>query len=120
MEFKDLLVEHDYYCSDNNYYSNNAAERYDRWEDFYAEMQDADVDWNLVFRWDIRAHNDENLEEGWYMEIFVMQQRRGKFVPFRIEVVEEKDFPEICDYLKPHYEKLQNLWQPFSSNFVEK
>ena len=53
MELKDLAIDHDYYASDSNYYSNDATGHYNTWADFYEEFKDADIDMNLVYRWDI-------------------------------------------------------------------
>ena len=110
LTLEDLAVEHDYYCSDNNYYSSDAGLQYPTFADFYEEFKDADVDMNLVFRWDLRKSGDH---EGYYLEIFQMQQRRGKFVPIYIELFEEKDIPQFVAYLQPHIEKLKNIWKPF-------
>jgi len=56
MEFKDLLQDHDYYCSDSNYYSKDAGQSWDSFQDFYNKYKDADVDMNLIFRWDIKRN----------------------------------------------------------------
>ena len=53
MTLKDLAVEHDYYCHDSNYYSNDAGGEWNTWSDFYKEYNDADIDMNLIFRYDV-------------------------------------------------------------------
>lgn len=110
--FKDLLAEHDYYCSDSNYYRNDAAREYETFREFYDEMRDADIDWNLCFRFDVIA-NDE--KDGFYGNISVMQQRKGKFVPFTIHSIVESDLDMIVEYLTPHWNKMKQIWQPFSN-----
>lgn len=115
MTLQELSVDHDYYASENNYYSNDVTQHYYCWDDFYSEMHDADVDLNLVFRWDIWKEDDSD----WYsMQISIIQQRKGIYAPFLIDKVEEKDVPEIEVFLKPHFEKLITIWQPLSERFT--
>ena len=109
LTLKDLAVNHDYYCSDSNYYSNDASLYYETFSDFYDEFNDADVDMNLVFRWDLKFLEENN---EYYLEIFQMKQRKGIFTPIHIEVFEEKDIPLFLEYLKPHIEKLKSIWKP--------
>ena len=99
--FDDLLVKHDYYCSDNNYYSQDAQSYFDTFSDFYEVMGETDVDRNLCFRFDI--HERDNLT--YYAEIFIMQQRNGRFWPVFINSVTEEDTELIIKYLTPHWEK---------------
>ena len=117
MEFKDLLVEHDYYCSDSSYYDLGFETKYETFADFYSEMGLADEDWNLVFRFDIYKKEDSEDSENLYsMQIFMVHQRKGRFIPFFIETVYETDFDMIKSYLEIRYNKIQNLWNPFSKN----
>ena len=115
--FSDLLADHDYYCSDNSYYRLNFETNYKTFKDFYNEMGNADCDMNLVFRFDIKSR-DENEIEGdtskYFMEIFMVHQRKGRFVPFFIENVYETDFELMKEYLQRKYAKIQQIWSPFS------
>ena len=115
MEFKDLLIDHDYYCHTSNYYSNEARTDFDTWAEFYEEYKEADVDMNLVFRWDIRQRTDDadNLIEEYEMEIFIMGQRKGMYKPQCIASVTPDDLPQIISYLTPHFDKLKSIWNPF-------
>lgn len=45
-----LLVEHPYYCNDNNYFSNEPRQEYSTFSDFYEDWHDVDTDYNLIFR----------------------------------------------------------------------
>lgn len=112
MNYKDLFIEHDYYCSESNYYSNEPACTWRNWEEFYKEYGDADVDMNLIFRWD--AHHDEDLGHD-YMEIFMIHQRKGIFAPHYISLISESNFNEIIQMLNVHYEKLKSIWSPMSN-----
>lgn len=116
---KDLAVKHDYYCSDSNYNGLAFNTTYLTFQDFYNEMGNADDDMNLVFRFDIcekdsdEIYNDSK-DSKYYMEIFIIQQRKGRFVPFMIENVYEEDFSLIKEYLQKKYNKINNLWSPFN------
>lgn len=111
MTLEDLLVKHDYYCHESNYYSNDPAQKYDDWESFYSEFGDADLDYNLVFRWDLRKRDNGEF----YLEIFFMLQRKGIFKPVWIDSVKEENLPEIISFLSPYWEKLNQLWLPLSN-----
>lgn len=109
---------HDYYCHDLNYYSNDAHQRYGTWEEFYAEYKNADVDMNLCFRWDVEEimlGEDEEKPTGRYrMKIYIIQQRKGKFIPVEIGSILEENVDEIFNYLTIHWEKLNLIWKPLS------
>jgi hypothetical protein len=47
-------VDHPYYCTEGNYYSNGCHSTYDSWADFVEEANGWDLDMNLLFRWDWR------------------------------------------------------------------
>lgn len=113
-----LSVNHPYYCSDSNYYSNDVAQEWDNWKSFHEEFAESDMHMNLVFRWDVIRIGVEGLEEignttGYYMKIFIMGQRRGIFVPHLIRNVSEEDVSEIISFLKPRLDLLKEMWLPF-------
>ncbi|WP_430974660.1 hypothetical protein [Sunxiuqinia rutila] len=110
LTLKDLAINHEYYCSESNYYINEASLKYETFADFYEEFHDADVDMNLVFRWDLHEREESKRH---YLEIFQMKQRKGIFTPIHIAYFDEKDIPLFVKYLKPHIEKLKSIWQPF-------
>lgn len=107
---KELAVDHDYYCSDNNYYSNSAGQEYPTWRDFHNVYHDADIDMNLIFRWDIKQHDGGD----YYCEIFIMHQRKGKFSPVMIESFVEEDIPSFMELVTEHWKKLVSIWKPIS------
>lgn len=107
MKLKDLAIDHDYYCSDNNYYSNDASMDFEDFDEFMMEFENADVDMNLVFRWDIHEEQDN-----YRLEIFMIQQRKGIFKPINVKTITEDDVPRLIEYLKPHLKKLKSLWRP--------
>lgn len=109
---KDLAVDHPYYCSNSNYYSNDASVTLNTWKDFYTMYKNADVDMNLIFRWDL--HLTEGYTDRYSMYIFIMHQRKGIFAPFIIKYVDETDLHEILEILNKHYEKIKELWEPLN------
>lgn len=115
LQLKELAIKHDYYASGNNYYSNDAVGKYDTWADFYEEFAEADVDMNLVYRWDI--HEREKAGR-FYMQVVIINQRKGIYLPIHINYVDDKDVPQIIEFMKPHFDKLLSIWQPLSSNYL--
>ena len=118
MTLEQLAVDHAYYCSDSNYYSNDASATFDTWDDFMAEMGESDLDYNLCFRFDIHKtdkEDDTNSElSDYHASIFMMQQRKGKFVPILINEIKESDAKSIINWLTPRWRYLKKLWEPFS------
>lgn len=110
LTLEDLAIDHDYYCSPNNYYSYEATLKYDTFADFYEEFHDADVDKNLIFRWDLHKREES---KRYYLELFMINQRKGIFKPIYITFFDERDIDSFVKYLKPHIEKLKAIWKPF-------
>lgn len=97
-------VEHEYYCNLGNYYSNDCGEEYDTWEDFFEEWGDADLDFNLLFRWDWNPESNK-------LYLFYMLQRKGIYRYCSVNIKEE-DEQKIIDFLKPKWQHLKGLWSP--------
>jgi len=104
-------TDHQYYCAESNYYSNEASGRFYTVSDFLDAFERMDIDMNLCFRFDIRKHDDGDL----YAEFFLMLQRKGIFKPILCESYNpETESERLEAYLKKHYEVMMNLWTPFS------
>ena len=103
-------VDHPYYCSVHNYNSNESPIKYDSWDDFIAEMGDADDDYNFLFRWDWHDsdNEDEELEKD-ELNLHFMQQRKGKYVGM-IVVVEKSDEQKIREYLEKKKRYMMEVW----------
>lgn len=117
LTLKDLAVKHNYYCSLGNYHHNEYLEEFENFEDFLEEYGDADIDYNLIFRWDVKKVEDDEEDRsenhsGYLMEVFFMQQRIGNFVPCLIKEVTERDVPKIVKLLKKHKKYLNEIWAP--------
>jgi len=113
-------AEHPYYCASSNYYSNeqNYMES-NSFADFLAEMGGADLDMNLVFRWDwfeggecegSAFNGDVNYRNG-KLYIFYMGQRKGIYFYHIVDVC-RADEPAVIAYLQPRADHLRKLWEP--------
>ena len=102
--------QHHSECSDTNFYAAKAKMIYPNFEEFYQEFADADVNMNLIFRWDIRTNEDGSK----YCQIFFIQQRKGVFLPARINNFEEADEADLKELLKAHWKYLKDIWMPIS------
>lgn len=111
-KISDLAVDHSYYCNLGNYYKNGVGEKYRSWSDFLADWEDSDMDYNLVFRWDVKPHDDEKTELGYYMEVFFILQRKGIYTFSVIDNVFDRDVKSIVEFLSPRYNHLMELWEP--------
>lgn len=83
-------------------------------EKFLSEFHNADVDYNLVVRWDWYSQED-GIDEAPYVVIHMFHQRKGYLTIHTIESVfctEEND-RALRKYLKPHYEQMLENWKPF-------
>lgn len=114
-EKKLFEVSHPYYCADENHLTNDAGQTFDSWEEFLAEYGDADLDWNLVFRFDwVRPGDGFDDVKTEALKIYFLQQRRGHFIPVRILGIKREDEPAIRAWLLERYQHLQSLWAPLS------
>ena len=110
-----LAVEHPYYCNESNYFSRDAGEVFDTATEFLDEWGDADIDMNLVFRWDVKLVDDDQPELGYCAEVFIMQQRKGIFMPVQISKISEAEAERFMKYLELHRQRLIELWAPLST-----
>lgn len=119
-------TNHSYYCNENNYYSVEAREEYSTWREFLANYNDCDLDYNMLFRFDIsysrqywEKYEDMEIDSSLLvdgdlsLELFMMQQRRGKFIPIIVSEIRKCDIPEIEEYLEKNYVYLKELWSEF-------
>tara|TARA_A100000172_G_scaffold78648_1_gene64478 strand:+ start:484 stop:849 length:366 start_codon:yes stop_codon:yes gene_type:complete len=116
-ELSNLAVDHPYYCNDINCYSNDAREVYETMTEFLDCFEDADVDMNLCFRWDIknRSEDEEGMKAGrYYAEVFLMLQRKGIYKPCVIKHINEEETIRFKKYAEKHWEKLKDIWKPIS------
>jgi hypothetical protein len=120
-------VDHPYYCNLSNYYATGRDKdyrEYDSFTDFLAEEGDADMEYNLVFRWDWKEGDpeeddgemplpytgDDNYRNG-KLYLFIMQQRKGLYEWIEVEVC-RADESAVIAYLAPRWEHMKKLWSP--------
>lgn len=118
-------VNHDYYCADSNYYAPGNAQPGQHFKsiaDFLKEEADADLDYNLLFRWDWQELHEETGEPNYNGDpyyrngklfLFFMGQRKGLYRWATVDVC-RADEPAVIEYLKPRLEHLRKLWSPLS------
>lgn len=108
-------VDHSYYCNQGNYYARESVESYyKRWGDFIAEWGEADMDYNLLFRWDWVEEGDFNGDSNYRngkLYLFWMGQRKGRYNYSVVEVC-RNDEEDVIKYIQPRYEYIKSLWEP--------
>lgn len=115
---------HSYYCNESNYYVGNRCgenfgrSEYNTWADFkegwlYSDGVNINIDYNLCFRFDIKQNPEANGYELW---LFFMLQRKGIYRPVLIKHLEEKDMPNVEQFLKMQWEYIQNQWKEIAEN----
>lgn len=117
LTLEDIAVDHSYFCSMQNAFNSQIGLTFENWESFFKEWGEYDLDLALLFRWDIKERSDEvdQLKFGkFYMELFLLKQKRGVFVPIYIRSVVEENVDEITTYLNTRYIHIHQLWQPIS------
>lgn len=110
LPIKELVVQHPYYASDSNYYSNDASITYDTMGDFLAEFGEADIDMNLIYRWDVKKNEDE--DDKYYAQIFIIMQRKGIYTPIMVKDFKQKDVAAFVALIQKHKAKLLEIWKP--------
>jgi len=113
-ELSALLAEHPYYCSESNYYSNEPSQTWETMSEFLDQFENADIDMNLVFRWDVRPRDEENTAGRYRAEVFIMHQRKGIFSPHQIKHINEEEAKRFRKYVEKHWETLRKIWEPIS------
>lgn len=134
---------HRYYCNENNFFDNGCVDKYSSLDEFLAEYKDADMDYNLLFRWDLRViyltpdeeETEEEFEEVYSMtellsktcnmfshlefKCFWMQQRKGIYRSSITKCTKE-DEAKIREFLVIRYIHLKELWNPFNDEEKER
>lgn len=117
-------VDHSYYCNEGNFYArpdSGLGPRYKSFAEFLEEWDSADLDMNLVFRWDWHEgedwgaseyNGDPNYRNGLF-KVFMMGQRKGLYNWLVVEVC-RADEPAVIEYLRPRLAHLFSLWAPLS------
>ena len=102
----ELSEQHPYYCSESSYYGLGFSTEYDTWGQFIAEMGDSDHDMNLVFRWDVNKADDGS----YYANIYIVHQRKGRFIPQTIHEILESDVDSFIKFITERKITIDKLW----------
>ena len=114
-------VKHPYYANEGNYYSNECHAPYKSWAEFIEAEGDADIDYNLVYRWDWREGEDwgagaytgdDNYRNG-LLFVFFIGQRKALARSAEVQVC-RADEPAVIEYLKPRLARLMEIWEPLA------
>lgn len=115
-------VDHSYYCNEGNYFTAKSVESYFKsFADFMQEYGDADMDYNLLFRWDWVEYDDDgnnnfngdNYYRNGRLKLFWMGQRKGLYQYSIVEVC-RADEPDVLEFLRPRLAYLMSLWSPLT------
>ena len=105
--------KHPYYCCGND------MSRHASWTAFFAAMGGADIDMNLVFRWDISGATDDDDKPvpDWTratLTLHIMHQRKGRYATHEVSITRD-DEPAVILYLTKHWETMRAIWAPFTA-----
>lgn len=113
---------HPYYASEGCFYASGYDfPHYEResWQSFVDEMGDADLDLNLLYRWDWTLPDPGDFEPGdpeaevEHLRLFYMQQRKARPTSYDVKVL-PSDEPEIRAFLEVRAAHLALLWTPLA------
>lgn len=117
-------VDHSYHCNEENFFSSQDRHKtiweFKTWAEFMAEMADADMDYNLLFRWDwsendpmtdAPTYNGDDYYRNGRLSLFFMHQRKGYHSTSIVNVC-RADEPEVIAFLRPRLNHLMALWSP--------
>lgn len=110
-------IKHPYHMTEGNYYQAGCHSRYNSWHEFNAVFGDSDLDYNWVVRWDWLEDEGEYSGDDYYRHArFLIQmigQRKALLQSFAVSVC-RADEPAILEFLKPRWEYMKTMWEPFS------
>lgn len=116
MNIEELAIQHRYYASPCNYFSNDHG-IYETMTDFINDFRNEDIDMNLIYRWDVfYRYGDEDDESkpiiGYRAQVTIIHQRRGIYNPCTIKSFEQSEVDEFVKLVNRHKEILFSLWSP--------
>lgn len=110
-------VDHPYYATEGNYRTNGYHHEFETWEDFLIELGNADLDFNLIYRWDWKTPNPDFYEPGEEMpatdtlSLFYIMQRKADPFSAAVQVTKDQE-DEIRAWLTVRAEHLRKVWEP--------
>jgi hypothetical protein len=112
-------VDHPYYANEGNYYAKigDCHQDFDTIEAFLEAEGRADIDMNLVYRWDWKIDNteDESEDKRDRLCFYFIGQRKALARSVEVKISpgdRERVEPLVKQYLMPRLRRLLELWAP--------
>lgn len=113
--------DHPYYMTEGNYFSRDCHTEWESLELFLEEFGDADIDYNLVVRWDwkeggdwdLADYNGSDTDRIARLMIQMVHQRKAILASHEIKVC-RNDEPAAVEYLGKHAKRLALNWHPIA------
>ncbi len=110
--------KHPYYSNESNHFANGWFLEYESFAEFLSAWGDADVDMNLIYRWDWEEYDcidhyegePEDKYKGDYLKIFRVLQRKGIYCGQIIKVNKE-DEAAVKEYLARYKPTIMSFWK---------
>lgn len=109
---------HPYYCKEGNFYArgDEVHGEYDSWQDFHDDWGDADPDMNLVFRWDWKKTDPDDLDDDEEpgpdrLQVFWVLQRKA-ILRSTTCIVTAEDEPAVRKWLEVRATAIAAIWSP--------
>lgn len=109
-----LLGNHPYYASSSNYYDDKQTNEFEDFAAFYEEYKDADIDMNLIIRFDVSPKDEDDLTEGYSLQVIMIMQRKGIYRPCLIKNFTEEDEKLAIPLLEKHWQRIKENWAGIS------
>lgn len=98
-------TKHSYYCE---VYEIEGTDEYDSWEDFKKDGLNYDLDYNLLFRYDLLRDDDTG---EYYLQLHHALQRHGcSQWHCVIHNIKKEDLKEINKHLRRAWDHLKPMW----------
>ena len=112
-------IDHPYYATEGNYFSNGCHAVFESWADFLEAEGDADLDMNLVYRWDWKiADPSDYVDEDPgdipppALFIYYVGQRKALHRSVEIAPMSEDDEPSVREWLTVRAQHMRLVWEP--------
>ena len=99
-----------YYC-----WTQERGEKHSSLDDFISNWSDADLDYNVIVRFDIEQQSDENDDynptDKLVLKVVWLMQRKGTLWQTSCPIQDTKeDLEKLVAFLKPRHDYNQQLW----------
>lgn len=115
-------VDHPYYMTEGNYYSNDCHYDYPNLDAFLSEWGKADKDYNWLVRWDweegtgdsewVRPADRPDTYMDGLLKVQFIGQRKARLQSCDV-IVCRYDEPRVREYLEGYARYMAKMWEPF-------